>query len=468
MIDLTFTTLDLLTVVTLAILTFTTLVSKLMTIQNLNENLLQGNIDDINMFPHIAQLKQSPYVFESEFGLADLPEEPGILLIRGARQYGKSTWLEQQIIDTIQSYGAGSAFYLNGDYIADARTLAEELESLAVSFASGAKVRRIFIDEITNIDNWEIILKRLVDNGTLKNVLVVTTGSKATDLRRGSERLPGRKGKLAQTNYLFTPISYKSFHHACYEQLKEKTLPAYLISGGSPIACSELATRGYIPEYVIQLVRDWVEGEITKSGRYRTSLINVLNVIFRFGGTPVGQAKLAREADLSNNTVAQGYVEILNDLGCIIPAYPMNFDKDSLVLRKPCKYHYMNLLVALAYHPAQPRRPEDLLAFSSQEQGIWYEWCVAQELQRRLAIHGGRPLEPMAFWQNKSHEIDFITTEKELIEVKLGQCQALEFAWFAKQFKQQELTIINKNNFKTDHLSGVTLEEFLLKDCGHK
>ncbi len=435
-----------------------------MDITQINKNLSQGNLDDPKIFPHLYRLTLSPYVFEYEFGLDNLPLEPGILLIRGARQYGKSTWLEQQIVQTIKEFGAGSAFYLNGDYLADLNALATQLEILAVSFAKNTKVRRIFIDEITTISGWETVLKRLVDSGILTDVLVVTTGSKATDLRRGAERLPGRKGKLARTNYLFTPVSYKSFYKACHKKLKAKTLFAYLLSGGSPIACTELATQGVLPEYVIQLVRDWIEGEIAKEGRQRSALINIFNVLFRFGGNPVGQAKLAREANLANNTVAHGYIEILHDLGCVIPAYPFDMSKRNLILRKPCKYHYMNVLAATAYHPAQIRSVDDFMKLSEAEQGIWYEWLVAQELQRRTAIRGQELLKPLAFWQSKQHEIDFYDATEQFIEVKKGKCTALEFAWFVKQFKRSKLRIINKNNFETKAIKGLSLENFLLEN----
>src|SRR6056297_2807719 len=387
-----------------------------MDITKLNQSLATGDLPSAELFPHAQRLLSGKYVFDNEFQLSELPTEPGILLIRGARQYGKSTWLELQIIKTIESFGAGSAFYLNGDFIANAESLASELETLAISFEKNIKVKRIFIDEITAINDWETILKRLVDNGILRDILVITTGSKATDLRRGAERLPGRKGRLNQTNYLFTPISYKSFHAQCHKKLKSKTLTSYLISGGSPIACSELATHGYIPEYVIQLVRDWVEGEIAKSGRLRSALINIMNVLNRFGGSPVGQAKLAREAGLANNTIAQGYIEILNDLGCVIPSYPMDHQKQQLILRKPCKYHFANLLVAVAYHPAQIRRAEDFDELSKAEQGMWYEWLTAQELLRRNSLRGDHLLEPQAFWQSKQHEIDFYDSIAGFIE----------------------------------------------------
>jgi len=435
-----------------------------MDIESINKNLALGNIQEAAMLPHVSLLAQSSYIFDYEFGLTQLPVEPGILLIRGPRQYGKSTWLEQQILQTIQQFGAGSAFYLNGDFLPDNNAMSEQIINLCVSFSKEAKVKRIFIDEITSILGWETVIKRLVDNGTLRDILVITTGSKATDLRRGAERLPGRRGKIAKTNYVFTPISYANFYKKCHKKLKKQTLSAYILSGGSPIACMELAKHGAIPEYVIQLVRDWVEGEIAKAGRTRSTLMNIFNVIFRFGGNPVGQAKLAREANLANNTVAQEYIEILNDLGCVVPSYPINLDKNNLVLRKPCKYHYMNLLVATAYHPARLRTPEDFDALSESEQGVWYEWLIAQELQRQRAIEGNALLEPLAFWQNKVHEIDFYVSGENFIEVKRGRCSALEFAWFARQFKNQRLTVINKEKFATEILEGVSLEDFLLRE----
>jgi predicted AAA+ superfamily ATPase len=435
-----------------------------MDIHTINENLSRGEIDHPQIFPHLDELKNAPYIFEVDFGLAELPLEPGILLIRGARQYGKSTWLEQQIYKTIKQFGPATAYYLNGDHILTADALEQAIDDLIPAYQKDAPVRRLFIDEITAISNWETILKRMADRGKLTKLLIITTGSKATDLRRGAERLPGRKGKLARTNYLFTPISYREFKRLCGKKLGAKTLIAYMLSGGSPIACTELATSGVIPEYVIQLVRDWIDGEVTGSNRSRTAAINVLNVLYRFGGTPVGQAKLAREAGLANNTIAANYIELLQDLGSILPAYPWDKNRNNLILRKQCKYHFTNLLVATSYHPKNIRSLDDFAALTADEQGMWYEWLVSQELLRRNAIKGGEILAPLAFWQDKNHEIDFVLSEKELLEVKRGRSSMLEFNWFSNQFPKQTLTVINTDTFSTEQINGITLEKFLLEN----
>ena len=427
----------------------------------LNQLLAEGKTKEAGQFPHLDRLKQAPFQFKVDFGLKTLPTEGGILLIRGARQYGKSTWLEQEIKHTIQTFGPGTAYYLNGEYLATIDDLEREILQLTKAFAKQAPVKRLFIDEITAIPEWEIVLKRLADRGELADILVVTTGSKATDLRRGSEMLPGRKGKLSRTTYLFAPIAFKEFRRVCGKILGDKTLPAYLLSGGSPVACAVLAAEGVIPEYVIELARDWIEGEITRSGRSRAALLNIVNTLFRYGGTPVGQAKLAREAGLANNTVAAGYIELLNDLGCVIPAYPWDINKHMLILRKPCKYHFTNLFAAVAYHPNRMRSVHDFLQMPATEQGIWYEWLVAQELLRRSAIAGTDILAPFAFWQNKENEIDFVTAKNQWIEVKRGKSSPVDFGWVNHLVPHQHLTIINSATFETKTLRGITLEAFL-------
>jgi uncharacterized protein len=182
----------------------------------------------------------------------------------------------------------------------------------------------------------------------------------------------------------------------------------------------------------------------------------------RFGGTPVGQAKLAREAGLANNTVATRYIELLNDLCCVVPAYPYDQHRKLLILRKACKYHFTNLLAAVAYSPAMIRTPDDFLALPETTQGMWYEWLVAQEILRRTSLGGKEILEPLAFWQNKEHEIDFVAENNEFVEVKRGNCSPLEFSWFTQQFPKQKLTVVNPKKFNTDAARGVTLEEFLI------
>ena len=78
---------------------------------------LKGVRQEEGLFPHLEVAPASGF-FNWDFGLAELPREPGIIVIRGPRQYGKSTWLEYQLRETLRQFGPGTALFLNGDYIA--------------------------------------------------------------------------------------------------------------------------------------------------------------------------------------------------------------------------------------------------------------------------------------------------------------------------------------------------------------
>jgi predicted AAA+ superfamily ATPase len=322
-------------------------------------------------------------------------------------------------------------------------------------------VRRLFIDEITAVADWERGLKRALDRGWLRAVLVVTTGSRATDLRRGSERLPGRKGRLARTSYLFPPISYAEFVRAGGQALGPRRLGAYLLSGGSPVALGEMIRAARLPEWTVESVRDWIHGECARSGRSHRALIAVMEQLHRHAGTPLGQTKLARDAGLANNTVAAGWIEMLSDLLCVGTSAAWDASRRVEMARKPAKYPFVNLLAATVWSPDAPRTPDDLERLPGARRAAWHEWAVAQELFRRAAVRGAADPERHPHWQAGDHEIDFVAGPEAFIEVKLGQASALDFAWFPRTFPTGHLTVVCSTPFETDRVRGVTLEAFL-------
>src|ERR1019366_4371947 len=92
---------------------------------------------------------------------------------------------------------------------------------------------------------------------------------------------------------------------------KGNTLIAYLITGGCPVACNELYDHGLLPEFWIQLIRDWIVGDVVTHGKSKLSLQAIVEQIFRREGTSYGYTKLAKEAGLANNTIAFNYIEHL-------------------------------------------------------------------------------------------------------------------------------------------------------------
>lgn len=434
-----------------------------MNVSQFNALLQGGEIEREDMWPRLAEYESSLNPFFFEIGFRDLPKEPGVILLRGPRQYGKSTWMDLQIRDTIEDFGKATAYYLNGDELLTEQALYDNLLDLESRFSPQAKVRRIFIDEITSVSDWERAIKRAFDQGHLRKTLIVTTGSKALDLRRGKEKLPGRKGRLEQTEFLFLPISFAQFYKTCGRELGEDSWKAYLLSGGAPLACNEITQFERIPEFFPQLIHDWILGDIVRQGRSRLYLQNILNAVFQYAGTFVGFAKLARESGLANNTVASGYVEQLSDLLVLLPLWPWDSSRSQFILRKPCKFHFINLAAAVAMHPARLRSIHDFDQLPKQEQAKLLEWLVAQELWRRQVWNRCPNPEAIGSWQSKNHEIDFVVNGEEFFEVKLGQASLLEFAWFEKAFPRKKLTVICSTPFAGKNVRGITPHQFLME-----
>lgn len=423
---------------------------------------LEGRLENIGLFPQLEVLSQASVEFKMEFGLKELPKQPGLISIRGARQFGKSTWLEKQLRASLLENGQGSAFYLNGDLIANSDVLRQEILELLDLFPKRVTPKRIFIDEITAIENWERTIKALFDLGETRDILIVTTGSKCIDLRHGIERLPGRKGRLQRSEYVFTPISYAEFDKKCRKYFAKDTLIAYLVCGGSPLAANELIDNKRIPEFIVTLIKDWVHGECTRQGRNRSIMTLLLQALFSHAGLPISLARLARNIGVANNTVLQGYLEVLKDLMCLSEAFPIDLNTGNPIPRKSHKFHFINLLAAVCFHPQEIRTIEQFKSLDPSDQGKLLEWLVAQELWRRDAIAGVESPELQYFWQNEQHEVDFV--RKDLcVESKKTKTRASQFTWFHKFFPKHKLKVVSENGFESlGGISGVTFEEFLL------
>jgi len=101
-------------------------------VDEVNRALLAANLDLSGLFPRLEALGDAPAVFRLEFGLEELPTGPGVILIRGARQYGKSTWLEGAMRETVRRYGPGTALLLDGDYLGDSDAITRSTSPLGM------------------------------------------------------------------------------------------------------------------------------------------------------------------------------------------------------------------------------------------------------------------------------------------------------------------------------------------------
>jgi len=57
------------------------------------------------------------------------------------------------------------------------------------------KRKIIIIDEISEVKNWEMAIKQIIDQKSNKNKIFILTGSHSIDIYKSVEKLPGRRGE---------------------------------------------------------------------------------------------------------------------------------------------------------------------------------------------------------------------------------------------------------------------------------
>lgn len=275
--------------------------------------------------------------------------KPGVHILRGPRQVGKTTDLKLLVQ---RALGEGrhprSIVYLTLDLIEDqphaelARTIAR-----AKRIARGPGSSLVLLDEVTGVPRWQTAVKALWDDGTIDEDVVVCTGSSAVDLQSGAaERLPGRRG--AGQDHLVLPQTFASFATAVdttvppsprmtitdlltpdgeavlldsriHGPALSDALALYLKFGGLPAAIADAASGAPEPsEEVTRVLYDSLVKEVQRRGASIPAVHALLERVLRSLGSRTDWSKMAREMDVPlgssrtvNHHTLRNYIELL-------------------------------------------------------------------------------------------------------------------------------------------------------------
>ena len=125
----------------------------------------------------------------------EFKDEDYIYSLRGSRQVGKTTRIKLEIQKMLKKVPEWNVMYYFFESDNSPRNIVDVISEYLTQ-AKRDKSNRCFIylDEISNVKDWQKAIKKLRDQGRLKNCTVVTTGSHSIDLSRATELLPGRRG----------------------------------------------------------------------------------------------------------------------------------------------------------------------------------------------------------------------------------------------------------------------------------
>lgn len=315
------------------------------------------DVSAIELDRHIRNLKNLKYVYHPPLLDKDF-RKGNVYTIRGPRQVGKTTFLKMFIRKILDTSPKESIFYWSCDNL----NSREDLIEILVRYSDFCKAKDvsseyILLDEITEIEQWQKAIKFVIDNDIAGESCFLLTGSNAIDLKKGSERLPGRRGKHGE-DLFFMPLDFREYvklidpdwyrDHAKDTAVILNTmggrlreyLDKYLITGGIPLVINEYEDNGNIPPYIHELYYSWIVGDLLKEGKNEQIFRELMDSLILSYSTCVSWDSLAKRSSVKSHVTMASYIEVLSNIFVIFQSYFYDVHRRITVHRKNKKIYF--------------------------------------------------------------------------------------------------------------------------------
>jgi uncharacterized protein len=382
-----------------------------------------------------------------------IPETQKVISLIGLRRAGKTFYFYQLINNLIEgSINPSQILYINFE---DDRILplnVKELNTILEAYyelypENIDETLYLFFDEIQNIDNWELFIRRVHDR---KNARIFITGSSSKLLSK--EIATSLRGRTL-SYYLF-PLSFeeflrfrqvtlnKDFEYTDARFRVKKLFSEYLYGGGFPevvLEAEELRQdilRNYFEMFIY---RDLVE-------RFSIRNTSLLKSLVKFLITNIGTTfsvnsfyrTIKKDMPVGKDTLME-YLSYLEDINLVylVPIFSYSLKKQQVNPRKVyCIDNGLRNAVSFMFSKDEGRLAENL---------------VFLELKRRNK-------EPY-YWKNKG-EVDFVIKDRDssLTAINVSYTDEIDeretkaLLEFADEFspKVKELILLTKDLEKTE------------------
>jgi hypothetical protein len=368
---------------------------------------------------HIRILNNFRYVYRSPLLDNDFMKG-NLYTIRGPRQVGKTTFLKMFIRKLLKTVQKENIFYWSCDNLRTKNDLIDLIGEYA-DFCKTMKTEPEFIllDEITGIEDWQKGIKFLIDNDISGDACYILTGSNLIDLKKGSERLPGRRGKHGEDLYML-PLDFREYVGLIDEEwFKEHEMDdidklryhsrklkiyfeRYLMTGGIPLVINEFEKIGEIPNYINELYYSWILGDILREGKNEQTFKELIGSVIVSYSTPVSWDSLGKRTSASSHVTIGSYIELLSNLFVIHPCYFYDINQRRAVHRKNKKLYF--------FDPFILRMLSQRMNLSVDKEKI-IEGIVGSMLKRRIGLDE-------IYYTRVKKETDFVIPPATGIEVK--------------------------------------------------
>jgi predicted AAA+ superfamily ATPase len=394
---------------------------------------------------HLLQLKKQKNDFSFEIEREINLNKTGVYILRGPRQIGKTTLLKKLIKKLLVKHNGEEIFYFSFDIggIVNYGQIKEILTSY-LNYYKNKKRYWIFFDEVTVIRDWALGIKIAYDLGLLKNTTIIITGSSSLDIKKGGERLPGRRNlgfeadlkmeplsftqivklllniKIAKEDWPNPPFLYKKITKFVDKEAELKKLwQIYLISGGFPKAMNDMIEKKEVMDETYFTFYNSILGDWHKAGKKEGYLKELSFSLFEKNFEPVNWNLLTSSTTIGSHNTVFDYIETMNNLFLTQILYnlkSLGFGNLKASFKKNKKIYFQDPLL---FHILRSFALGSNAFFNNSQDFIkenpakLIETCILRTLREYFS--------EIYFWRNKL-EIDFVSAyERKMklaVEVK--------------------------------------------------
>lgn len=396
-------------------------------------------------------------------------------IILGPRQVGKTSMLKLLIHNLIvkQKIDPFDICYFSCEPLITKNDIIEVIEEFK-KLSPENSFKYIFLDEVTQIPDWEIAIKFILETKLSTNSLLIATGSNALLLKQGSERLPGRN----ISTELFLPLTFKGYIAKFGSKELKRKLAAFKIDGlpdlskicsyakGLSIFSEEieskfnfyLKTGGYlrtiyeyiekraISEKTYETYINWILGDLSKLDRREQIFKSILYGIIKNYGNKFSLHSIAKDTEIKSHVSAAEYLDVMQSLLLTNQLYQIDYNKKLPVFRKEKKNYFIDPFLYSVCNGYINGKYQD---YSFYNTGSLIEGIVCEALAR--TVRKNLDISSSLWFYLKKKETDFVLKQKNnLIGIELKWQNKINKSDFNNFWLFKQRILLSKKEFRFD------------------
>ncbi|MFQ5631032.1 MAG: ATP-binding protein [bacterium] len=431
--------------------------------------------ENISADPAIIALNEMQYVWEPHLLEAFDLNADLVYILKGPRQVGKTTLLKSLVKKLLRErIFHRNIFYFSCNLIDTYQELVEVL-NLYLGWIRSRNDQRVLIlvDEISFVKDWQRAIKHFADLGKFKNATLVLTGSHAVDIKKSSERLPGRRGKSEKMDKLLLPMTFQDYVRtvapmlfdkielfdlvdfdapkildlAIYQQEIDRHFQNYLLTGGFPLSVNALNAKQSIPPYIYHTYLQWIIGDLAKLGKQEHYFKQISRKLLESLTTPLSWQAIFKTSDIgSHNTVIE-YIDHLKSSFILSIFFCLDMNSRLPAYRKNKKIYFADPFI---YHTLHAWIKDSPVPFQLAEKEIFDSVKASKLVESTVGIHLVRNFGKVYYWQNRK-EIDFVlVVNGKIIPVEVKYRGSVPYAELTHLKKFHKAIVVTQSQLKLE------------------